>query len=126
MKTQSVQLSLVKIPVSNIDTAVPYYRDVLGLEEQFFVPDYGWAQFLVGDFPIALYEPGEGGGGSSGQCDSIHFSVADIEATHHLLLTRNADIPRGVEIAADGMLFFELYDIDGNVIKVLQAQKQEA
>lgn len=75
MKTQSVQLSLVKIPVSSVETAVPYYRDVLGLEEQFSVPEYGWAQFLVGEFPIALYEPGPGGGGSSGECDSVHFSV---------------------------------------------------
>lgn len=115
------QLALLKIPVSDIEQSVAYYRDVVGLPESFSVPAYGWAQLQLGDLPFCLYNPAKGGGGGTpGTCDTIHLAVADIEASYETLATRGAIIPGGLESSADGISFFDLHDPDGNMIKVVQ------
>lgn len=115
------EITLIKIPVSNIEKSIAYYRDVVGLPESFSVPEYGWAQFAVGSLPFCLYDPGKGGGGGTpGTCDTVHFAVADASASYDVLTAKGAIIPGGLETSADGMTFFDLHDPDGNVIKVVQ------
>ena len=115
------QLALIKIPVSNIDKSVAYYRDLVGLPESFSVPEYGWAQLQLGNLPFCLYDPAKGGGsGTPGTCDAVHFAVTDAATSYELLASRGAIIPRGLETSADGMIFFDLHDLDGNLIKVVQ------
>lgn len=114
-------ITLIKIPVSDIEKSISYYRDKVGLTESFSVPEYGWAQFQVGNLPFCLYDPAKGGGGGTpGTCDAIHFAVTDAEASYSALLAQGAIIPGGLETSADGMTFFDLHDPDGNVIKVVQ------
>lgn len=115
------EITLVKIPVSDIEKSVAYYRDVLGLPESFSAPEYGWAQLEVGSLPFCLYQEGKGGGGgTAGTCDSIHFAVPDAAASYEALAARGATIPGGLETSADGMSFFDIHDPDGNLIKVVQ------
>ncbi|WP_420643223.1 VOC family protein [Candidatus Leptofilum sp.] len=115
------KITLVKIPVSNIEKSVAYYRDVLGLPESFSALEYGWAQLEVGSLPFCLYEAGKGGGGGTpGTCDAVHFAVSDAAASYEALAVRGANIPSGLETSADGMRFFDIHDPDGNLIKVVQ------
>lgn len=120
------EISLIKIPVSDIKQSITYYRDVLGLPESFAVPEYGWAQFQVGELPFCLYVPQMGGGGGvPGSCDSVHFAVPDAAVSYAELLERDAIIPGGLETSADGMTFFDLHDPNGNIIKVVEVKSEK-
>lgn len=118
-------VQMVKIPVSDIEVAVPFYRDVLGLKEEFVMAEYGWAQFSVGQMPIALYVPGMGGGnGVAGQADCLHFATADEDAVRANLVKAEIDPDKQLHQGDDGTRFFELQDPDGNQFKVMLPQTE--
>ncbi len=122
MQDVDFTVKMVKIPVSDIDRAIVYYRDVLGLQEEFSVPQYGWSQFAVGNLPLCLYVPGMGGGrGVAGNCDSIHLSTTALGSTYKELSARGAIMPDGLHTGDDGTKFVDVHDPDGNIIKIAQA-----
>jgi predicted enzyme related to lactoylglutathione lyase len=116
----TIALHMVKIPVSDVSTAVGFYRDVIGLSEDFVVTEYGWAQLSAGDFPIALYESGKGGGkGVVGGCDSLHFRLNDLSAITQRLTDAGFSESDILHQGNDGSTFLEINDPDGNTIKVM-------
>jgi len=122
-----ITVQMVKIPVSEIERAVPFYRDTLGLKEDFIMAEYGWAQFSAGNLPIALYVPGMGGGtGTAGQADCLHFSVSDVDSFRARLVQADIDPDQHLHQGDDGMSYFELQDGDGNTFKVSLPQSESA
>jgi catechol 2,3-dioxygenase-like lactoylglutathione lyase family enzyme len=116
----SMRVQMVKIPVSSIDGAVPFYREVLGLREDFVMAEYGWAQVCADDMPIALYVPGMGGGnGVAGKCDSLHLATDDEAGLRERLTTANLDPDTYLHTGDDGSRFYDLQDPDGNTVKVM-------
>jgi catechol 2,3-dioxygenase-like lactoylglutathione lyase family enzyme len=110
------QLSLLKIPVSDISRAAGFYRDAMGLAEEFVVPEYGWGQFSAGDLSIAIYVPGKGGGnGPVGGTVDFHLSLPTEE---FVALSRR--IGADMVEAPDGLTFLEAVDPDGNSLKVVR------
>ncbi|MEQ8671900.1 MAG: VOC family protein [Aggregatilineales bacterium] len=119
----NLNVQMVKISVSDIERAVPFYRDVLGLNEDFVMAEYGWAQFSAGNLPVALYVPGKGGGnGTAGQADCLHFSTSDHEGFRAQLHKAgvNAELHKG----DDDTAYYELRDPDGNTFKVMLSQAE--
>lgn len=112
------QLALLKIPVSDVARALPFYRDALGFNEVFVVAEYGWAQLSAADLPLALYVPGLGGGDRApgGEVD-FHLAVPDLEVWCVAAVARGASCPAGVERGDDGTAFCVLVDPDGNRLK---------
>lgn len=51
MRSSNYQLSLLKIPVSQLQVRADFYRERLGFDEQFVVEEYGRAQYEVGGLP---------------------------------------------------------------------------
>ena len=118
---QNPQIGLVKIPVSDFKRATAYYRDVLGLEEEFAVEDYGWAQYKTGGVPLCLYVKGMGGGeGTPGGDAGFHLTVGDVRAYYEQIQNRGGETASEIVGSADGGLFFVIRDPDGNTFKVLQ------
>ncbi len=116
----SITLHMVKIPVYDVAKSVTFYRDMVGLREDFVVEEYGWAQLSAGDFPIALYEPGKGGGqGIVGGCDSLHFRLSDLTAILERLTQAGFKKDDILHKSNDGSTFVEINDPDGNTIKVI-------
>lgn len=119
MSTQ-ITVNLVKIPVSDIDKALPFYRDVLGLSEDFVAAEYGWAQLSSGNLPVALYVPGMGGGaGEAGAADGVHFAISDAGPLRERLTQAGLNPDDHSHQGNDGSTFFELHDPDGNTFKVM-------
>ena len=119
-------VSLVKVPVCNIEQAVAYYRDVLGFEEQFTVAEYGWSTLTAGEVSLGLYVPGLGGGSATlGGSAGFQMQVADLPALHALLAGRGALLGEGLYTSADGMQCLEITDTDGNVLHVSQPAPEE-
>lgn len=113
-------VQMVKIPVADIERAALFYRDVLGLEEDFIVVAYGWAQFSAGNLPVALYVPGKGGGtGTPGQSDCLHLTTSDADAFRARLTAAEIDPDSHFYTGADHISYFELQDPDGNTIKIM-------
>ncbi|MEN8151629.1 MAG: VOC family protein [Planctomycetota bacterium] len=114
------RVSLVKIPVADFAASTAFYREVLGLAEEFAVEEYGWAQYRLGDVPLCLYVPGTGGGsGEPGGDTGIHLAVDDVAAAFGRLRQRGAEFACELTTSDEGSSFFEVRDPDGNTIKVV-------
>lgn len=67
--------------VSDIGASVEFYRDVIGLEEEFVDEEMGWAEFALPPTTLALGQDSEefptspGGGGTT-----VALAVDDVEA----------------------------------------------
>jgi len=121
MKGHDVAIGLVKVPVTDFGRATRYYRETLGLEEEFAVEAYGWAQYRVGGAPLCLYVEGRGGGdGSPGGDTGFHLTVTDARALFEALAERGVETLHGLEEGDDGGVFFTVEDPDGNTFKVTQ------
>ncbi|MBI2920323.1 MAG: VOC family protein [Planctomycetes bacterium] len=118
----TISVGLVKIPVSDLARSAKYYREALGLTEEFAVVEYGWAQYATGGVPLCLYVPGKGGGlGEAGKCNSLHLITADIQSTREAMQLRGARVSE-MRKGDDGYRGFDITDPDGNVIQVVESK----
>ena len=101
----------VMFSVSNLDRAVKFYRDILGLPEEVYSGEWQWAEFNCGNVTLALKGgepvPKSGAGGH------IALAVDDVKAA-------GEDLKRkGVQIMKEPHDFgccqaVEIFDPDGN------------
>ena len=70
-----MKLNYVIKYVADMNKAVEFYRDTLGLELRFQSP--GWTEFVTGDTTLALHEASDSHPAGSA---SIGFRVADVDA----------------------------------------------
>ena len=116
-----VIVKMIKIPVTDVEVSAKFYVEVLGLDEEFVVADYGWAQLHAGNLPIALYEEGKGGGtAKAGSTDHMQFAVSDFDALKQSLTVHDIDPDKHFHTGADGTKFYLFNDPDGNTIQVMQ------
>jgi catechol 2,3-dioxygenase-like lactoylglutathione lyase family enzyme len=124
MADPSYQLSLLKIPVSDIDRSAEFYRDVLKFKPQFVAAKYGWAQFSAGDLPLALYKPGKGGGdGKIGGSTGFHLDLPaeQFDTLAADLLKRGVLVDNRIQRGDDGSTYVQVRDLDGNVLNIGRA-----
>ncbi len=118
----AVTIGLVKLPVANFSRATKFYRETLGLMEEFAVEAYGWAQYKTGNVPLCLYAAGMGGGdGKPGGEAGFHLSVADAKALHAQVRAADPKAADDLHKGDDGSVFFVVTDPEGNRFKVMQA-----
>lgn len=111
----------IALTISDLDRAVAFYRDALGVPFLFTAPP-GLALFRCGDVSLMLSRPeGEFEAGKSSAV--IYFSVDDIEAAHATLASRGVtfiDAPHLVHRAADFELWMTFFrDPDGNALALM-------
>lgn len=114
----------IAIAVSDVASAVAFYRDVLGLEF-LFSPGGDLAFLAAGEIRIMLTTPQ--GAGTPGANSILYFATADIGATHAALVARGAKDERGPELTAK-MPDHELWtafvrDPDGNLVGLLEERR---
>ena len=110
---------LVYFFVSDMDRAVAFYRDVLGLELSSRSGDE-WAQFGAGSIQLGLHGGGSGGARAGG---TLAFTVSDLDARKADLASKGVAI--GHEGGGDGRgpRFVEFTDPDGNVLALFEYQE---
>ncbi|MCB9895959.1 MAG: VOC family protein [Planctomycetes bacterium] len=113
-----VEVGFIKIPVSDFAKACAFYRDSLGLMEDFAVAEFGWAQYSSGSVPICLYKEGMGGGdGKPGSETGVQLRVKDARAAHKHLKAHAGELVTG----DDGTITFRVTDPDGNKLQIAQS-----
>jgi predicted enzyme related to lactoylglutathione lyase len=117
----------IAITVSNVEAALGFYRDILGLEF-LFAPGEELAFVQSGGIRIMLTTPQ--GAGAVGANSIIYFQVTDIETTFAGFVGQGAESERPPQLAAE-MPDHELWigflkDPDGNLVGVLEEKRPQA
>jgi predicted enzyme related to lactoylglutathione lyase len=124
MKRAPIELGQVAVTVSDVGKALPFYRDVLGLEH-LFSPAPNLAFLAAGSVRIMLTTPQ--GAGSAGANSILYFKVADIGATHAAMVERGAVSERAPQLTAklpDHELWMGfLRDPDGNIVGLMEEKR---
>jgi predicted enzyme related to lactoylglutathione lyase len=114
----------IAITVSDVGTALPFYRDVLGLTF-LFSPAPNLAFLAAGSVRIMLSTPQ--GAGTPGHNSILYFMVTDIAATHAAIVGRGARNERAPQLTAK-MPDHELWgafvrDPDGNLVGLMEEKR---
>ena len=114
----------IAITINDVGTALPFYRDVLGLAF-LFSPAPTLAFLSAGSVRIMLSTPQ--GAGTVGQNSLLYFKVTDIAATHTAIVARGAKNERAPQLTAK-MPDHELWsafvrDPDGNLIGLMEEKR---
>ena len=122
--TKLSDIRQIAITVTDVGTALPFYRDVLGLNF-LFSPAPTLAFLAAGTVRIMLSTPQ--GAGTVGQNSILYFAVTDIVATHAAIVGRGAKNERDPQLAAklpDHDLWIGFVrDPDGNLIGLMEEKR---
>jgi catechol 2,3-dioxygenase-like lactoylglutathione lyase family enzyme len=127
MSDTDYQLSVLKIPVSDINKSADFYRDTLKFKLEYVAEKYHWAQLSAGELPLALYEPGKGGGDAKiGGSTGFHLALVpqQFDALASDLLKRGVLVENQVQHSASGSTFVQVRDPDGNILNVSRAEAE--
>lgn len=120
------KIGQIALTVGDIDRAVKYYRDVLGMRFLFTAPPK-LAFFDCAGIRLMLSEPEKGGVGASNSV--IYYKVDDINATHELLDKRGVRFltkPHMVAKLPDHDLWLaDFHDPDANVLCLMSEVSRE-
>jgi methylmalonyl-CoA/ethylmalonyl-CoA epimerase len=114
------QVGQIAIPAQELDRAVAFYRDVLGLRHLFTMN--GLAFFDCGGVRLLISRPEQPESEASG-CSVLYFRVEDIQAAYASLQGRGAefvDAPHRIarlEKNEVWMAFF--HDSEGNLMSIM-------
>jgi predicted enzyme related to lactoylglutathione lyase len=118
------EIRQIAITVSDVGTALPFYRDVLGLRF-LFSPAPNLAFLEARSVRLMLTTPQ--GAGTPGQNSILYFKVTDIVATHAAIVARGARNERTPQLTAR-MPDHELWaafvrDPDGNLVGLMEEKR---
>ena len=120
------EIHQIAVTVSNVEEALSFYRDILGLTFLFSAgPDLAFLD--AAGIRIMLSTPQ--GAGEVGANSTLYFTVSDIQSTHAALVARGATNERTPQLAAqmpdhDLWIGF-LRDPDGNLVGLMEEQRQQ-
>lgn len=125
METTISGIGQIAITVSDVATALPFYRDVLGLQF-LFSPAPTLAFLAAGSVRIMLSTPQ--GAGAAGANSVLYFKVQDIEASFAEIVARGAVAERAPQFVApmpDHNLWIGFVrDPDGNLVGLMEEKPQ--
>jgi len=121
METKISGIGQIAITVSDVATALPFYRDVLGLQF-LFSPAPTLAFLAAGSVRIMLSTPQ--GSGAVGANSVLYFKVQEIETAFAAIVARGAVVERPPQFAApmpDHDLWIAFVrDPDGNLVGLME------
>ena len=114
----------IAVTVSNVDVALQFYRDILGIP---FLFSAGTELAFLDASGVRLMLSTPQGAGSVGHNSILYFTVSDIVATQANLVARGAKQERAPALAAK-MPDHELWtgflkDPDGNLVGLMEEKR---
>ena len=119
------QIGQIAINVRDVQRAVAFYRDTLGMRFLFQAPG-GLAFFDCGGVRLMLGVPERPE--FAHPSSILYFTVTDIEATHRALAARGVDFrdaPHVIHRAADYDLWMAFFrDTEGNTMALMEEKRR--
>ncbi|MEM6866752.1 MAG: VOC family protein [Cyanobacteria bacterium P01_C01_bin.121] len=112
MKIQAVKYMLM---AQNMNRAVTFYRDVIGLTQRFISDE--WSELTFGDAIVALHGGGDGSINPTGlsiQVEDVDQACADIQAAGCAIITQPSNRP------GEPIILAEFQDQEGNQVMITQ------
>jgi predicted enzyme related to lactoylglutathione lyase len=110
-----IQIAYVNVFVTDLERAIAFYRDTLGLELAHSDAAHGYASFEAGPVSLGLALPGDGQRDLVGRHTGVGFAVADLEAEHARLAGLGVAFPMAPARQPWGGFMALVADPDGNV-----------
>ena len=108
------------IPVANLETAIAFYRDTLGVRYLFSAPPQ-MSFFQCGSVRLLVGVPESGDRRAPGSM--VYFQVSDIHAVYDTLVKRGVSFPAGPHLvhrtATTELWLTEFRDPDGNALALM-------
>lgn len=124
MKLSNPEIGQIAVTVSDVDQALTFYRDIVGLQF-LFQPAENLAFLAAGPVRIMLTTPQ--GSGEVGANSILYFKVTDIEKTHAAMVEGGASSERPPTMTArmpDHELWIGfLRDPDGNLVGLMEEKR---
>ena len=124
MEHQLSEIGQIAITVSDINTALRFYRDALGLKF-LFNPSPELAFLSAGSIRIMLSTPSESG--KAGENSILYFKVSNLDAAYSAIVQRGAQSERAPQLTArmpDHELWIGfLRDPDGNLVGLMEEKR---
>lgn len=112
MRAVNITKAYLMLPVKDMDRAIGFYRDVLGLTVKFSSPD--WTELAWRDATIALH-----GGGQDDERESwLGFEFDDLDAAAAAIEAAGGH--RGPERSEAGSRLISVVDTEGNKLTIGQ------
>lgn len=103
--------------ITNMDQAIAFYRDILGLDLKIRAGD-DWAEFDVGGTIVALHGTRPGHAPPQGGA-TVVFDVEDLDATVRAMQLRGVRFEGEINEAPNGR-FHSFRDPEGNLIQIFE------
>ncbi len=110
---------LVYFFVTDMDRAIAFYSDVLGLELAYRTGDE-WAQLGAGPIQLGLHGAGAGPARPGG---TLAFTVTDLDAAKMKLTSDGVEVGHEGGGEGRGPRFVEFTDPDGNVLALFEYEE---
>jgi predicted enzyme related to lactoylglutathione lyase len=110
-----MQVSYVNIFVTDLEQAIAFYRDKLGLALQFSSQEHGYASFAAGPVRLGVVLPGTDHASLVGRHTLVGLDVADLEAEHARLTGLGVHFTMPPTRQPWGGFMAMIADADGNI-----------
>jgi predicted enzyme related to lactoylglutathione lyase len=108
-------VDFVGIPTRDLDAAVAFYGETLGLPRSVYMPERNFSEFETGNLTLSVYNPSQMGMPHERNPNPVALHVDDVAAARHRLEERGVEF-RGdiLDTGVCHMAFFA--DPDGNAL----------
>ena len=108
-------IAYVNVFVSDLDLAVEFYEQTLGLEKQFADAEFGYASFAAGPIQLGLAVAGEEQQALVGRHTGIGLCSEDLQADYARLVEKGVNFSAPPQKQPWGGFMALMNDPDGNV-----------
>ena len=120
-----MRIAYVNLFVRDLDRALAFYRDALGLELRYASAAFGYASFAAGPIRLGIAVDRPDQGVLVGRHSGIGFEVDDLDAEHRRLVDLGVTFPMAPARQPWGATMALVADPDGNVHYLDQATAAE-
>lgn len=111
-----MQIAYVNVFVSQLDRALQFYADTLGLELEHSSPEHGYASLSAGPIRLGLAVPASDQRDLIGRHTGVGLAVIDLEAECARLRDRGVSFPMAPSRQPWGGFMALIADPDSNVL----------
>lgn len=118
-----MELNVLRIFVDELEPAIGFYRDQLGLELSESAPEFGWARFSAGAVDLGLERldaTDPEAEGLVGRFVGASLGVTDIHAEYAALSEKGVDFLEPPELQPWGGTLAHFRDPAGNILTLMQ------